>query len=353
MTSSVSDGSRPRVVVLDDHEGAMAGAAPLRALADRVDLTTLRETVRGEELRAALGGVPIVVAIRERTPLDAGTLSQLPDTELILQTGGHAYHVDTDAATQAGIAVSLGRGSRAPTPVVAEMTLGLVVDWFRGLTPAIVGMREGRWPAALGRSLHGCSLGVLGLGRHGVSVARLAQAFGMDVQAWGPTLTPERAAEHGVRAVGLEELLSTADVVSIHLRLSDTSRGLIGREQLRLLRSDALLVNTSRGPIVDEEALVTALRERWFGGAALDVFNEEPLPSDHPLRSLDNVLLTPHLGYTVDVAFGDFAATTATQLAAYLDQRLEVGHLLNPEVLAQSRPRCGGVAPVSSPESGP
>ena len=344
MTSGVPGNGRPRVVVLDDHEGAMAEAGPLAALADRVELTTHRETLRGEQLRAALDGVPIVVAIRERTPLDADTLALMPDTELILQTGGHAYHVDPEVATAAGIAVSLGRGSRKPTPVVAEITLGLAVDWFRGLTPAIVGMREGRWPAALGRSLHGRTFGILGLGRHGVSVAKLARAFGMDVQAWGPTLTPERAAQHGVRAVGFEDLLSTSDVVSIHLRLSDTSRGLLGADQLRLLRPDALLINTARGPIVDEEALLTALHERWFGGAALDVFDQEPLPTDHPLRRLHNVLLTPHLGYTVDLAFGDFANTTATQLAAYLDGHLDPAHLLNPEVLASSRPRWGGVA---------
>lgn len=334
----------PEVVVLDDHERAMAVSPHLAALRDRVAFRFLDEHVDGAALRASVGSAPIVVAIRERTRFDRATLALLDGVELLLQTGGHAYHVDADAATAQGLAVSLGRGSRRPTPVVGELVTGLLIAWFRGLPPAFAGMREGRWPAALGRSLHGRRLGILGLGRHGVSVARLGRALGMEVVAWGPTLTAERAAAEEVTLLALDDVLATSDAVSIHLKLSPESTGLIGTRELGLMRTDALLINTSRGPIVDEAALLTALAERSIGGAALDVFDVEPLPADHPLRGLDNVLLTPHLGYTVDVAFDDFARSTALQLAAYLDGSLDPDLLLDRAVLdvPRARTRIGG-----------
>lgn len=334
----------PEVVVLDDYEGALAASEHLQALRERVAFRFLSDHVERHSLRAAVGPARILVAIRERTRFDGATLEELDGVELLLQTGGHAYHVDAARATAQGLAVSLGRGSRRPTPVVGELVTGLLISWFRGLPAAFAGMQEGRWPAALGRSLHGRRLGILGLGRHGVSVARLGRALGMEVVAWGPTLTSERAAAEDVALLPLDEVLATSDAVTIHLKLSPESTGLIGVRELDLMRPDALLINTSRGPIVDEAALVDALRGRSIGGAALDVFDIEPLPPSHPLRELDNVLLTPHLGYTVDVAFDDFARTTAIQLAAYLDGVLDPDLLLDRAVLEVQRPgpRLGG-----------
>lgn len=339
---TMSDTRRPRVVVLDDYEGAVGASSHFDAIHERIDLRAVRMPLDRDALADAVAEAPIVVTLRERTRLDRAHLAAMADTELILQTGGHAYHVDVAAATDEGIAISLGRGSRSPAPVVAEIVFGLLIDHFRGLTPAINAMRAGGWPATSGRSLYGKVLGVLGLGRHGVSVARLGRAFGMEVVAWGPTLTDDRAAAEHATRLDLDELLAVADVVSINLRLSPSSTGLIGAEQLALLKPHAVLVNTSRGPIVDESALVDALRRETFGGALLDVFDEEPLPRSHPLRSLPNVIATPHLGYTVDVAFDDFAATSAQQLTAYLDGRLGVEHLLNPEVVDRASRRFGG-----------
>lgn len=337
-----------QAVVLDDLEGALASSPHLAALEDRVAFRFLDRHLEGAGLRAAVGDARVIVGIRERTRFDHETLAQLAGVELLLQTGGHAYHVDVASATAQGLAVSLGRGSRQPTPVVAELVAGLLISWFRGLPAAFAGMRAGAWPAALGRSLFGRRLGVLGLGRHGVSVARLGRALGMEVVAWGPTLTAERADAEQARLLPLDELLASSDAVSIHLRLSPESVGLLGARELALMRPDALLINTSRGPIVDESALVTALTARTIGGVALDVFDVEPLPADHPLRALDNVLLTPHLGYTVDVAFDDFARTTALQLAAYLDGELDPALLLDPAVLDVPRadPRAGGFLPA-------
>lgn len=332
------------MVVLDDYEGGIAGSAHLTALADRIDLLAHDRHLEGPAFEAALEGAPIVIAVRERTRFPAPAFARMRDVELLLQTGGHAYHIDTDAATDRRVLVALGRGSKEPSPVVAELVMGLVIAWYRKLIPVAQRMRDGGWPATLGRTVRGRTLGVLGLGRHGVTVARLARAFGMRVLAWGPTLDEERAAAEGVTRLSLDEALTSSDVVSIHLRLSPASTGLIGARELGLMGPGTLLVNTSRGPIVDERALVGALRSGTIEGAALDVFDEEPLPADHPLRTLDNVICTPHLGYTVDAAFDDFAQTSATQLRAYLDGRLDRRLVLNPEVAKLRHLRWGGLA---------
>lgn len=330
--------SRPRVLVLDDYEGAMRRSPHLAALADHIELETLSEPVDPDQLARRVEGVPFVVAIRERTRMTAEVLTRMCGVELLLQTGGHAYHIDGRAATRHGVMVALGRRSKeSPAPVVAELVVGLMLAWYRNLVPAISGVRDGGWPASLGRLLHGRTIGLLGFGRHGVLMAGLASALGMKVLAWSPTLTQERAAAGHAEAVGFDELLTRSDVVSVHVPLGPETVGLIGARELRLMGPNTLLVNTSRGPLVDEAALVEALSTRTIEGAALDVFDQEPLPSEHPLRALDNVLCTPHLGYTVDAAFGDFAETTAAQLRAYLNHDLDPHLVLNPEV-AQDRP---------------
>lgn len=178
-------------------------------------------------------------------------------------------------------------------------------------------MREGRWQSTVGVPLHGRTLGLLGLGRLGSRVAKVGQAFGMETIAWSQNLTPERAAEHGVTAVAKEELFARADVLSVHLVLSKRTRGLVGAAELALMKPDALLVNTSRGPIVDETALLDVLRRKEIGGAALDVFDVEPLPADHPLRTLDNVTLTPHLGYVTRDVYEIFFRDAVEDIAAW------------------------------------
>lgn len=336
---------RPPVVILDDYEQALARSPHLLGLADEVDLRSVDHPLDPDALTETLAGVPIVIAVRERTRFAAGVLARMPDVELLLQTGGHAYHVDAEAATRNGLLVALGRGSKTPSPVVAELVFGLLLVWYRQLLTAAGGMREGGWPASRGRLLQGKTLGLLGLGRHGVQVARLARAFGMRVVAWTPSLTPERAAAEGTESLSLDDVLREADVVSVHLRLSPSSTGLIGARELALMGPGTFLINTSRGPIVDEQALVAALRTGAIEGAALDVFDAEPLPADHPLRSLDNAICTPHIGYTVDAAFDDFAETSARQLHDYLAGRLDPALVLNPEARAVRSGRWGGLAP--------
>ena len=334
--------ARPRVLVLDDYEGAMLRSPHLAALADRIELDAIGEPVEPDEFAKRVRGIPIVVAVRERTRFTAEVFARMPSVELLLQTGGHAYHVDAEAATRHGILVALGRGSKAaPSPVVAELVIGLMIAWYRNLVPAVNGVRDGRWPASLGRLLTGRTIGLLGFGRHGVTVARLARGLGMRVLAWSPTLTPERAAAAGAEAVEFDDLLTRSDVVSVHVPLRPETVGLVGARELRRMGPGTLLVNTSRGPIVDEAALIEALSTRTIEGAALDVFDSEPLPPDHPLRTLDNVLCTPHIGYTVDAAFDDFAETTAAQLRAYLAGELDPGLVLNPQV-ARLRPAVWG-----------
>lgn len=334
--------ARPRVLVLDDYEGAMRRSPHLAALADDIELETLSEPVGPDELAERVEGVPFVVAIRERTRMTAEVLARMHGVELLLQTGGHAYHVDGRAATRCGIMVALGRGSKqSPAPVVAELVVGLMITWYRNLVPAITGMRSGEWPASLGRLLHGRTMGILGFGRHGITMARLASALGMTVLAWSPTLTPERAAAGRAQLIGFDELLTGSDVVSVHVPLKTETTGLIGARELHLMGPNTLLINTSRGAIVNENDLVEALSTRAIEGAALDVFDKEPLPAEHPLRALDNVLCTPHLGYTVDAAFEDFAETTAAQLRAYLAYDLDPQLVLNPQV-AQDRPGTWG-----------
>jgi phosphoglycerate dehydrogenase-like enzyme len=200
-----------------------------------------------------------------------------------------------------------------------ELTLGMIIALLRNFAAEDAAVRAGRWQHTVGVGLAGRTLGVLGLGRLGTPVARLAQAFGMDVIAWSPNLTSERAAEHGVRAVSKEQLFAQSDVVTIHMPLSERSRGLVGVDELALMRPTAYLVNTSRGPIVDERALVDALTEQRIAGAGLDVYDIEPLPADHALRKLANTLLLPHIGYVTNDAYSVFYADAVADILAWAE----------------------------------
>jgi D-3-phosphoglycerate dehydrogenase len=333
---------RPRLLVLDDYEGQLA-AAPAMSRLRAMAAVTVRDRPLGPSDRADLTDCQVLLALRERTRLDETFFGACSCLELVLQTGGHAYHLDAEAATRRGIVVALGRRVTRPMVVVPELVFGFMLGLIRGIYPLTAQMSQGAWPQAMGRSLAGRTLGILGYGRHGRAVGRIASAFGMHAVAWdrGASYPADDA---GVKRLSLDDLLAHSDIVSIHLRLSDASRGLLNRERLALMKPSALLINTSRGAIVDEDALVEALRNNRLAGAGLDVFATEPLPAASPLRRLPNVLLTPHIGWQVAEVLHEFVAIAADQLAAWLDGRLPEAEVLNPAAAGVPRARLGGIS---------
>jgi len=317
-----------KVTVLDDYQHAIEPTAALERLREKAEVQVLTEKLPSEEaLVRALAGSQALIPIRERTKFTAALIAKLPGLEFISQTGNHAYHIDMDAATSAGIVVSLAPGGNSTT----EMTFGLMLDVMRRITRSDHAMRRGEWPLVLGYVLKGKILGILGLGKIGTEVAAIARAFGMKVIAWGPTLTPERAAKSDATFMALDDVLKTADVVSVHLKLSDESKNLLDEARLRLMKKSAYLINTARGAIIDETALVKILQEKAIAGAALDVFAVEPLSKHHPLLELDNVVLTPHLGWPTDAGFEGFADNAVANILDYMDGKLT--RALNPEAL--------------------
>jgi phosphoglycerate dehydrogenase-like enzyme len=266
-------------------------------------------------VRDLLAGFEVIVAMRERTPFTAERLASLPDLKLLVTTGMANAAIDLDAARELGITVC-GTGS-LPSPT-AELTWGLIIALQRNLLEEDLRIREGGWQRTIGPELAGHTLGIVGLGRLGQRVARIAQAFEMEVIAWSENLTAETAASAGVEAVGFEDLLERSDVLTIHTRLSDRTRGLISKRELGLMKPTAILVNTSRGPIVDEKALLAALRNGTIAGAALDVYAKEPLPPDHELREAPRTLLSPHLGYVTTGTYEIFYREAVEDIAAWM-----------------------------------
>jgi phosphoglycerate dehydrogenase-like enzyme len=335
---------RPRLLVLDDFEGRIAGAPAMERLRELAEVTVLDRPLADGDLDR-LAGVRVLLAIRERTRLDAALLERLPELELVLQTGGHAYHVDQQAATGRGVVVALSRRARMASASVPELTFGLMLAVLRRIHPLAAELAGGAWPAAMGGTLAGRTLGVLGLGRHGRPVARIAAAFGMLVLAWDRDPGREYPDDEPVaERLPLDHLLVRSDVVSVHLKLSPESTGLLDRDRLARMRPGAILVNTARGAIVDEQALVEALTAGRLAGAGLDVFATEPLPADHPLRRAPNVVLTPHIGWKVDEVFAEWAEIAAEQLDAWLAGRLPPDEVLDPAAAGVPRDRLGGLA---------
>jgi phosphoglycerate dehydrogenase-like enzyme len=296
-----------RVAILDDYQGVALSMADWASLGAGVSLHPFHERIRGEDaLAARLRSFDVVVAMRERTPFPATLLQRLPALKLLVTTGRRNAAIDVQAASARGVVVA-GTATMAMPPV--ELTWALILALARHIPRETAAMRDGGWQTTMGVGLHGKTLGVIGLGRLGSEVARIGHAFGMQVVAWSQNLTREKTDPAGVELVDKDTLFRRSDIVSVHLVLSARTRGVVGERELALMKPTALLVNTARGPIVDEHALINALRRSVIAGAALDVFEEEPLPVDHPLRRLENALLTPHLGYVTDenyrLAYGE------------------------------------------------
>ena len=293
-----------KIAVLDDYQGLALSMADWDRLPGDCEIVPFREHIADKaRLVGALRGFDVVCVMRERTPLPADVIEGLPELKLIVTAGERNASIDVGAATRKGIPVC---GTPRSGPAAAELALGLLFACARDLVSEAQSVREGGWQTGVGRDLAGATLGVVGLGKLGARVARFAQALEMDVVAWSPNLTRERAQEVGVRRVEKDELFRTADFVTIHLVLSARSRGLVGASELALMKPDASLINTSRGPIVDAAALSEALSEGRLRNAALDVYDTEPLPADDPLRRVPNLIATPHIGYVTREAYSIF-----------------------------------------------
>ncbi len=309
--------TRLRAAILDDYQNVALRLADWSALSD-VDIKVFTQPFASRQAATdALQDFEIVVGMRERTPFPRATIAALPKLKLLITTGAKNNSFDLKAAADHGVTVC-GTGTvGAPT---VGITFGLMLELTRRIGFENQRMKAGEpWQVTLGRDLEGLTLGVVGFGKLGHRVAAVAQAFGMKVIAWSQNLTPEDAEKAGVRYATKEQLFSEADIVTIHYALSERSRGIVGAADLGRMKRDACLINTARGPLVDEAALLDALRAKKIAGAGLDVFDVEPLPVDHPFRTLDNVVLTPHLGYVSEQNYRIYFRDVVEDIRAFID----------------------------------
>ncbi|MEC9153047.1 MAG: D-2-hydroxyacid dehydrogenase family protein [Pseudomonadota bacterium] len=306
-----------RVAVLDDYQNISQTVADWGPLSDRATIDVFTTPIGDEDAVAlALSNYEIIVCMRERTQFPASLIAQLDRLKLIITTGMRNRSIDSDAARQRGITLCGTPGLGAPA---GELACALIMALMKNIPADDQSMRSGEWQPNIGHNLGGKTLSLFGLGKLGAYVARFGLAMEMDVIAWSQNLTDKRAAEVGVRRVEKEEALSAADVLCVQLILSDRSRGLIGVSELALMKPTAFLVNTSRGPIVNENALIDALRQKRIAGAGLDVYDVEPLPINHPFRSLDNTILTPHTGYVTIENLAHMYNHVVEDIAAFID----------------------------------
>ncbi len=303
-----------RVAVLDDYQHVAHSLADWERLRDTTVVCFADHVGDADALVARLAGFDVVVAMRERTPFPRSTLERLRDLRLLVTTGPFNSSIDLEAARQLGVTVCGTGGMLWNT---AELTWALILATARSLPAEDALVRAGGWQRTLGRTLHGSTLSVLGLGNLGSVVARLGVAFGMNVVAWSPNLDAARCDGVGASLVERDELFARADVLTVHLKLSDRSLGLVGARELALMKPTAVLINTSRGPIVDEHALAAALEGGALGGAGLDVYTVEPLPVDHPLRTAPNTVLSPHLGYVTEDCYRIFYGDAVEDIEAW------------------------------------
>ena len=305
-----------RAALLDDYQNCALSLADWSRISTDVDVTVFNRPFAGvDDAARALEPFEIVCAMRERTPLGRDLLSRLPNLKLLVTTGLRNAAIDLNAARDLGVMVC---GTQVRGHATAELTWALILGLARHLPVEVDNMRSGGWQTTLGCDLRGKTLGVIGLGRLGSQVAKIGLAFGMEIVAWSQNLTPERAREVGVAAVTKDELFAGSDVVTIHLVLGDRTRGLVGERELAQMKPTAYLINTSRGPIVETAALIAALQAGLIAGAGIDVYDHEPLPADHPLRSCPNALPTPHIGYVTEETYRVFYGQTVDAIAAYL-----------------------------------
>ncbi len=305
-----------RLAILDDYQNVALSAADWGSLAPGVSVDSFHDTLPEEDaVGARLLDFDIVVAMRERTPFRRTLLERLPKLKLLVTTGMRNASIDVIAATERGIVVAGTSMLASPT---MELTWGLILALARNIPQEDRGMHAGRWQTTVGAGLQGKTLAILGLGRLGSEVARIGRAFQMEVIAWSPNLTADRANSAGISRVEKQDLFRRADFLTVHMVLSARSKGLVGRDDLASMKPSAYLINTSRGPLVDESALISALQNRTIAGAALDVYDREPLPEDHPLRRLDNVVLTPHLGYVTIENYREAYSQAVEDVRAFL-----------------------------------
>jgi phosphoglycerate dehydrogenase-like enzyme len=304
------------VAVLDDYQGVALNMADWSALKDKAEITVFRDHLSDPgRVVERLRPFDVVCVMRERTPLPRLILEQLPNLKLICSTGSINASIDVAAAKEKGITVC---GTRYTSHGAAEFTWALILAMVRNVAAESRSLRAGQWQTSIGGDLEGKTIGLMGLGRLGSATAKVALAFGMKVIAWSQNLTREVAEDRGARLVSKEDVLREADILSIHLVLSRRTKGIVGAPEIALMKPTAYLVNTSRGPLVDEQALIDALRNRTIAGAALDVYDTEPLPELHPFRSLDNVLATPHVGYVTKRTYELFYRDTVENIAEWL-----------------------------------
>jgi phosphoglycerate dehydrogenase-like enzyme len=307
-----------RCAILDDYQNVALKVADWSKLKNDVELKVFNEHLGGpDKVIAALKGFQIIVAMRERTGFPRQVIEALPELKLLITTGMRNASIDTEAAKDRGVTVC-GTGSfGSPTSGIA---IGLMLELTRHIGYENARLHAGaKWQTTIGPDLEGMTLGVLGLGKLGTRTAAIAKAFGMKVIAWSENLTPEKCQEAGVGYVGKDDLFRQSDFITIHIVLSPRSRGLVGKSEIGLMKTSAFLINTSRGPIVDEAALIAALREKKIGGAGLDVFDVEPLPLDHPFRKMDNVVITPHLGYVSEQNYRGYFSGVVEDIRGFLD----------------------------------
>jgi phosphoglycerate dehydrogenase-like enzyme len=309
-----------RVAILDDYQSVALALADWQSLHPHAQMQAFADHLDDPgALARRLHAFDCVVLMRERTPFPRELFDKLPNLRLLITPGLRNASIDVAAATERKVQVC--GTDMLPYPT-AELTWGLILALFRHIPAEDRAVREGRWQTTLGLGVRGKTLGVIGLGRLGTQVARIGKAFGMEVVAWSQNLTAERAAEAGAALAGKDDLFARADVVSIHVVLSPRSRGLVGAAELRRMKPTAFLVNTSRAPVVDEAALIAALGERRIAGAGLDVFEPEPLAKDHPLLKLDNVVITPHLGYVTEENYRLAYGQVLEAIRAFLDGKV-------------------------------
>ena len=309
---------RLKVAVLDDYQGVALSFADWSRVQAACEVRIFDRNLKTvDEAVAALAGFDVICLMRERMPVPAALIERLPDLKLIVVTGAHNRTLDLAACAARGVTVSCTRNADTQF-ATAELTWALILGAARHSAAEALNLRAGGWQQTVGRTLNGATLGLLGLGRLGQVVARLGQAFGMKTIAWSPNLTAEKAEAAGCALVSKAQLFAQSDVVTLHMVLSDRTRGLVGAEDLARMKSDAILVNTSRGPLIDEAALIAALKAGQFGVAALDVFDEEPLPAEHPFRTMNTVVATPHLGYVTRETYAVFFADTVENIEAFM-----------------------------------